>query len=65
MKLIDELKAKYSEITYLHSAAALMAWDMRTYIPPKGAEMRSEVLGYVSTLAFRKAVSEEMGTLLS
>ena len=65
MKLIDELRSKYSEITYLHSAAALITWDMRTYIPPKGAEMRSEVLGYVSTLAFRKAVSEEMGTLLS
>ncbi|WP_367356962.1 carboxypeptidase M32, partial [Mesotoga sp.] len=65
MKLIDKLKSKYSEVSYLHSAAALMAWDMRTYIPLKGAEIRAETLGYISTLAFRKSVSEEVGVLLS
>jgi len=65
LKLIDQLKSKYSEISYLHSAAALMAWDMRTYIPLKGVEIRAEALGYISTLAFRKSVSEEVGALVS
>ncbi|PNQ05896.1 hypothetical protein RM69_02455, partial [Mesotoga sp. SC_NapDC3] len=65
MELIDQLKSEYSEISYLQNAAALMVWDLRTYIPPKGAENRAEALGYVSTLAFKKAVSDEFGALLS
>ncbi|HNU23089.1 MAG TPA: carboxypeptidase M32 [Mesotoga sp.] len=65
MELIDQLKQEYSEISYLQNAAALMVWDLRTYIPPKGAENRAEALGYVSTLAFKKAVSDEFGALLS
>lgn len=64
MSSIEELKKQYEELAYLHSATALLGWDMRTYLPPEGSEMRAEVIGYISTLAFKKSTCEEMGRLI-
>jgi len=64
VSLIEELNSQYTELSFLNSAAALMAWDMRTYLPSKGNEMRAEALGYISTLAFKKRVSDELGSIL-
>ena len=45
------------EISKLRSAMSLIAWDMRTKIPPKGVKDRSEVVGKLSRMAFEMATS--------
>ncbi len=64
MSLIEELNAQYKEIEYLNNATALMAWDMRTYLPEKGSDERAEAYGYISTLAFKKSTSQELGRII-
>ncbi|OAA29743.1 peptidase M32 [Kosmotoga arenicorallina S304] len=64
MEAIKRLKALLKEIYIINSSVSLMHWDQSTYIPSKGAETRAEALGYLSTLAFKKLTSPEMGELL-
>ncbi len=57
-----EIKEFYDyirEIRKLHSAAALVAWDMRTKMPPKGAAARAEVAGKLSRMAFEMTTSSK------
>ncbi len=64
MDTLEKYKALLKEIGKLESAGSLLNWDERTYIPQKGHEARSEVLGKVSKLAFELFVSDEMGEYL-
>ncbi|WP_438445735.1 carboxypeptidase M32 [Gorillibacterium sp. sgz5001074] len=57
-ELVKKMKA-YEE------AVGLIYWDMRTGLPKKGAEGRSEVVGVLSTELFKLSVSGEMGEYLS
>ncbi|ADH99420.1 carboxypeptidase M32 [Salisediminibacterium selenitireducens] len=45
-------------------ASGLMAWDLRTGAPRKGAKQRSEVLGTLSSEVFAMSTSEEMKTMI-
>lgn len=53
------------KIKSYHEAVALMHWDLRTGAPRKGAEVRSETIGTLSTEAFKLQTSREMGEYLS
>ncbi|WP_028593624.1 carboxypeptidase M32 [Paenibacillus assamensis] len=57
LDIISKMKA-YSE------AVSLMHWDLRTGAPRKGAELRSEAIGKISSEVFKLSVSEEMGACL-
>ncbi|MDF2923334.1 MAG: carboxypeptidase [Paenibacillaceae bacterium] len=45
-------------------AVGLIYWDMRTGLPKKGVESRSETVGILSTEMFKLSVSDEMGGYL-
>ncbi len=64
MDTLEKYKALLAEIGKLESATSLLGWDERTYIPRKGHESRSEVLGKISKLGFELFVSDEMGEYL-
>ena len=61
---LEVLKKRLADIGQLHRAAAVLGWDMRTYMPPGGAPARSEQLAYLSKLTHEMFISEEMGILL-
>lgn len=41
-------------------ALALIQWDLRTKIPPKGADQRSEVIGFLSQKRYTMSISDKM-----
>lgn len=47
-----------------HEAVGVMYWDLRTGAPKKGVEQRSEVIGVLSSEAFKMSTSEEMATYI-
>lgn len=52
------------EITAYQEALALIHWDLRTKIPKKGMEQRSEVIGLLSEKIHQLTTSEKMKTLI-
>ncbi|MHA2230138.1 MAG: carboxypeptidase M32 [Candidatus Thorarchaeota archaeon] len=65
MSAYDELLSKVKEITLLGTSAAILNWDMQTYMPPRGAELRGEQLSVISRLIHRMSTDEEFGELIS
>lgn len=65
MPALQDLREYVREISELHSAVALCAWDQRTHMPEKGAEARAKVLGRLERMAFERVVSGRMGELIS
>lgn len=61
---LENFKTLNKKIKSYHEAVALMGWDLRTGAPRKGAEMRAETLGLLSTEAFKLGTSAEMGGYL-
>ncbi len=61
---IKELKSELLKIAKVRSAISLLQWDLSTYMPPKGASWRAEVLGELSEYAFFLFTSERMGNLI-
>lgn len=57
-------KELIKKIRSYEEAIGLIYWDMRTGLPKKGVEGRSEVVGVLSTEMFKLSVSEEMGAYL-
>ncbi|MFC7392718.1 carboxypeptidase M32 [Scopulibacillus cellulosilyticus] len=61
---IKDIEKGYFEyvkkIMDFEEAISLMAWDLRTGAPKKGAEQRSEVIGTLSGEVFQMSTSEEM-----
>lgn len=64
-KKLDGYKALVKKMKSYDEAAGLIYWDMRTGLPKKGVEGRSEVLGVLSAEMFRLSVSDEMGEYLA
>jgi carboxypeptidase Taq len=52
------------KIKSYEEAVGLIFWDMRTGLPKKGVESRSEVVGVLSTEMFKLSISDEMGAFL-
>ena len=60
----ERLKEKLALVSDLNHAAAVLAWDQETYMPPKGAEARAQQLATLSKLAHEFFTSDEIGELL-
>ncbi|MFS0838104.1 carboxypeptidase M32 [Paenibacillus sp. 1P03SA] len=61
---LDEFRKYIRKIKHYEEAVGLIYWDLRTGAPKKGVSERSEVLGELSTEAFRLSVSDQMGEYL-
>jgi len=56
---LEELRSRLADINALRAASSMMEWDQQTYMPPGGAEARSEHLGRLSKLAHELFTSDE------
>jgi carboxypeptidase Taq len=63
-KKLEELKTRLSEINDLNNAAALLAWDQATYMPPGGAPARGRQLSTLSMISQQKLIDPAIGRLL-
>lgn len=61
---LQQLKTLMAEVMDLQAAAALLSWDQQTYMPPAGAEERSEQLATLSRLIHLKSTAPEVGQLI-
>ncbi len=61
---LKELKERVGEINDLQSAANVLAWDLYTYMPPKGAPARSRQRATLRRLAHEKLTDPALGQLL-
>ena len=59
-----ELKSRLLEIQDLGSAAALLGWDQRSYMPPGGAQARARHISTLQRLAHTKFTDPALGRLL-
>ncbi|MHA1338428.1 MAG: carboxypeptidase M32 [Promethearchaeota archaeon] len=59
-----ELLERMKEIYILGRVKAILGWDMRTYMPPKGIIQRSEQISTITKLQHDLFVSERIGDLL-
>jgi carboxypeptidase Taq len=64
MEAYTKLLTKAKESSLLMSTASILNWDMLTYMPPKGAQLRGEQLSVVSQYMHRLQTSKEYGDLL-
>ena len=61
---LAKFKEKMGTISDLSAATAVLAWDQRTYMPPKGAEERGEQMATLSRLIHEMSTSAESGKAL-
>jgi carboxypeptidase Taq len=61
---LTAFRALVKKIKGYEEAVGLIYWDMRTGLPKKGVESRSEVVGILSTEMFKMSISTEMGGYL-
>jgi carboxypeptidase Taq len=60
----QKLIARLAEIGHLNTALAVLGWDQQCYMPPGGANERSEQYGVLGRLAHEMYVAEETQKLL-
>ncbi len=60
----NKLKEILAEITDLQFAAALLEWDQKTYMPPKGDQDRGFQMATLQRLAHARLTSDQVGRLL-
>jgi carboxypeptidase Taq len=61
---ISELRARLADISDLGGAGALLAWDERTDMPPRGGPARAEQLATLSRIRHEMFIADEIGRLL-
>jgi len=61
---LTELRERLAEIHDLGRAAALLAWDERTMMPPGGANARADQLATLARTRHRMFASDEVGRLI-
>jgi carboxypeptidase Taq len=61
---LQRLKTALGEADDLSRSAALLEWDLETYMPPGGVEDRAQHLSTLRRLAHEKLVSDETARLL-
>ena len=64
MKTLAAYKAHLREIGKLNSALALLQWDQRTCLPPKGHEARAETIGKLAKIVFELGTADKLGRYL-
>ncbi|TFG28228.1 carboxypeptidase M32 [Candidatus Thorarchaeota archaeon] len=60
-KLLDITKS----IIQFRTAMGIVQWDLRTYMPPRGLEQRSEQLALLRRIAHRMATDEQIENILN
>ena len=58
------LRERLAEICDLQRSAAVLAWDQRVTMPPRGTEARAEALATLGRIAHEHFVDDGLGTLL-
>lgn len=61
----EALQTEQKEIGLLYGAAATLAWDQQTYMPPGAGALRGEQMAILSRLTHERQSSAKMGHLLS
>ena len=61
---LKRLKEIMAEAHDLYKAAAVLDWDLHTYMPSGGAEDRGDQLGLLARLGHERLASDEVGQLL-
>src|SRR5207247_1001548 len=61
---LQALKSRLAQISDLENAAAVLAWDQQTYMPPGGAVGRAEQLATLAGLGHELFTAPETGTLI-
>ena len=59
-----KLMEKTKNLVTIHSAAAILHWDMETMMPPRGIKMRSLQLAMLSRIGHKMGTAPEIGRLL-
>lgn len=59
-----ELAELQREVNLIYNIEALLEWDQRCYIPPKGHEYRSEEISYLAVMRHQKGTAKRIGELL-
>ena len=60
----DEFISRVKELSLVGSLAGLMGWDQETMLPPKGGQLRSVMMAFLSKQAHSRITDPEMGRLL-
>ena len=61
---LEPLLGTLHEVSDLGRARALLAWDERTKMPPRGAGVRAEQIATLTRLRHVRLSSDELGELL-
>jgi len=61
---VKEFRALMQEINHITCIEEELMWDTRVNLPPKGAEYRSELMGYLSNQKYKLKTSPKMADLL-
>jgi carboxypeptidase Taq len=61
---LKQLKTILAEVSHLHKVIHILSWDQQVYMPPGGAESRSEQLETLERIKHDRFTSEETGKLL-
>lgn len=64
-KTYEELMKRVKEVGLLDSCGAVLGWDERTYMPPKGGNLRADQLSLLSGMTHEKFTSPRVGELLA
>jgi carboxypeptidase Taq len=65
MKSYDQLRAHLSRIQDLNSAAAVLEWDLETYMPEGSAEARAQQIATLRQMAHEMLVADDTAELVS
>jgi len=63
-QLAEELYKLTKEITVLNSCQAVLDWDERTYMPPKGSENRANQAALIAGMVHEKFTSPRIGEII-
>lgn len=61
----DQLRSHFAETALLGSARALLGWDLRVLMPPKGVKFRAESLATLEGLLHRRITDPRVGEWLA
>jgi carboxypeptidase Taq len=62
--MYESLLTLYRDKCLLDSAAGVLGWDERTYLPPKGSSFRADQMALLAKLSHEKLTSPKIGELL-
>lgn len=64
METIKQWREHFKQLRAFDEAISLLYWDMRTQMPEQSAPLRAETIGYLSTEAFKRQISDSFKELI-